>query len=173
MYPQLAPVQHLPRNAVPIGDGYTLLHKVDSMARSIHPCKENALRDRLLQDDFGWAARIVKICYNSCTEFAEVQYYFSMKDKNNIRQTLVMVYMFEPPDKKMLDDSMETVWAIASMTDSALQAIPLGAGLGENKPYDQPAFVRGWNYFLVERLGLDIVFKVHGQEDSENSDQED
>jgi hypothetical protein len=112
-------------------------------------------------------------------------------DLNAEARTVAAVKLFARPNREILEHSYGVVWAarfqdvtgLAVVDVRAIRSvvamvpfprfnmpeggvnIPVGVALGEQPIFEQPQYVPGWIYFLIEKLGLDITYLGEGEED--------
>ncbi|KAI0058691.1 hypothetical protein BV25DRAFT_1188194 [Artomyces pyxidatus] len=116
--------------------------------------------------------RNVKLHLNNRTEFAEVQFYFSVI-VNSVEHPLALVSLFSPPDPNMLEKSLGAVWSCRYQGAAGLRVVPikcitsvvavvpfpLGAHTQVRAIAERP-------HFIVEKMGLDVAY-MGGHEEIE------
>lgn len=88
-------------------------------------------------------------------EFAEVQYYFQMIINNEVR-SLALVSVYSPPDRDILSESYNTLWACRYQGDEGLKAVDVKSITAVISMPPLPGGPDG-TFFVLEKPGLDVA----------------
>ncbi|KAK0192375.1 hypothetical protein F5146DRAFT_1102349 [Armillaria mellea] len=122
--------------------------------------------------------RNIKLTINRKTEFTEVLYYFQLCFEHT-HYTLALVSTYSPPDTELLHESSETVYSCEHQGDTGFCAVfvsdivavvamvPLFDVTGKGE-----VIIPENQYFLVEKLGLDVTVLQREEEQDIDGDED-
>ncbi|KAI0812771.1 hypothetical protein BC629DRAFT_1280765 [Irpex lacteus] len=125
-------------------------------------------------------SRNVKIRQDGITKFAEVRYYFRMRDHaDGEERTYAMVDMYGDPDADLLEQSSHTLWSCAAQQNGiGLQIVDVTdikavVAMVPHPPLDNPNLGDlSSRVFVVEKVGLDVLMMGGVVEETEDETEE-